>query len=92
LLGTFTATNNTARTNVVPAYVFTFTPTFAAFVRMVITSNYGNTAMAFGEVAFAVRSSATPEPASLTLLGASILRMAGYGWRMYRRRLAAAAP
>lgn len=35
------------------------------------------------------QAAATPEPASLTLLGIGIAGMAGYGWR--RRKLAAAA-
>jgi hypothetical protein len=88
LLGSFTATNNAAPSNVVPANVFTFTPTSAAFVRMRITSNYGSNTSGFGEAAFEVQPPiAVPAPASLTLLGLGALCMAGYGWR--RRRTAA---
>jgi hypothetical protein len=35
---------------------------------------------------------ATPEPASLTLLAVGMLCMAGYGYRLHRRRWRAAAP
>jgi hypothetical protein len=37
-------------------------------------------------------TTAAPEPASLTLLGIGALGLAGYGWRLRRRRSPAAAP
>jgi hypothetical protein len=68
LLGSFNA-NSTGVATAAPAQVFTFTPTSAAFVRMVITSNHGGTnATSFGEAAFEVQSSPTAVPAPPTLL------------------------
>jgi hypothetical protein len=86
-LGTFTASRAGLHA-AVPAQVFHFAPTSAAFVRMVITSNYGDTQFTgFGEAAFEVQSSpaAVPEPGSLALLGLGALSLAGYA----RRRTAA---
>ena len=87
-LGTFTAAHNKGPTNATSAEVFTFSPTSAAFVRMVITSNWGGTTFTnFGEAAFEVQTSPTavPEPASLALLGAGGLGLLGYARRRRAR-------
>jgi hypothetical protein len=83
-LGTFTAhPNNVGLATAVQPEVFTFAPTSAAFVRMVITSNNGDLNTGFGEAAFSVQATATatPEPASVTLAVLGALGLAGYGWR-----------
>jgi hypothetical protein len=65
-LGSFTANPNTGLLTAGLPEVFTFAPTSAEFVRMVITSNNGAAQTGFGEAAFDV--SAAPEPASATML------------------------
>lgn len=79
LLGHFDANPNTGPITASQAEVFSFAPTDAAWVRMVITSNNGSTQTGFGELAFRAQfilppAVGVPEPPSILLmLGALIL-------------------
>jgi hypothetical protein len=86
-LGSFNANPNTGSSTAVLPEVFTFSPTSAAFVRMVITSNNGTKVTSFGEAAFEVQSwpAAVPEPGSLALLAAGGLGLLGYARRRRAR-------
>lgn len=85
LLGSFAADANTGPPSAVLPEVFTFAPTTAAFVRMVINSNHGAPFQTgFGEAAFEIQS--IPEPGSIVLLGLGAGLVSVYRWR--RRRTA----
>ena len=80
-LGSFTAThfgNNDA----VVAQDFSFAATTASYVRMEITSNYGQVDTEFGEAAFGEILS-VPEPSKLTMLAIGIASILGF--RLRRR-------
>ena len=82
LLGSFSANENFSDT--VPAQVFTFPETTAAYVRMAIISSHGSTGLSttgLSEVAFEV----VPEPGTLALLGL-LLVGAGTGRRKRSQR------
>lgn len=83
-LGSYTANDGTSdASTAVPAQVFNFTATSAAFVRMTITSNYGAAGSGFGEAAFDAQFTAIPEPSSFALVG-----LVAAGFVVYRRRKA----
>jgi hypothetical protein len=74
-LGSFTANDNTGDSSNVLPEVFTFFPTEASFVRLVIASNSGDVAFtSFGEAAFEVQQ-AVPEPPLLALLAAGAVAL-----------------
>jgi hypothetical protein len=86
-LGSFTATN-AGTTFAAPVQAFSFAPTNAQFLRMRITSNFGNTqATGFGEATFG--GVPVPEPSSLAL-GAFAAVSGAFAWRR-RKRLKPAA-
>jgi hypothetical protein len=88
-LGSFTANANTGTADAVLPEVFTFTPTSAAFVRMHITSNWGDVyGTWFGEAAFEEQpaTATVPEPGSVALVGLGALSLVGYGYRRRQRR------
>jgi hypothetical protein len=71
-LGIFTANPNTGGLTAALPQVFTFAPTSAAFVRMVITSNNGAAQVGFGEGSFDVQLSSAPEPGSMLRIGMAL--------------------
>ncbi len=84
LLGDFVA--NAPSANLVPAQIFTFSPTAAAFVRMEITSNHGQPggSVGFGEAAFEVRVNVIPEPSTLAMMVPVAVAGLGAVWQKRR--------
>ncbi len=70
-LGDFTATAVIGSWSFTGSEVFSFGPTSASYVRMVVTSYYGGYGVSFNEVAF--EASQVPEPASLAIFGFGVL-------------------
>lgn len=79
-LGSFNASPSGSPLSV-PVQVFDFTATSAAFVRMVITSNYGSAFTDFGEAAFKVQTGVVPEASSLAIWTLLATASAIVGWR-----------
>lgn len=84
-LGDFTATAVIGSWSFTGAEVFSFGPTSASHVRMVVTGYYGGYGVSFNEVAFEARQ--VPEPTTLAILGIGALGLAGVRRRRRQNRV-----